>query len=52
MLYNQVEETATETFHMMQEAYGEKSMTHASILCWHKTFTEGMEFVVDDHQTG
>lgn len=43
--------SAAETFRMVQKAFGEKSMSRASVFDWHKLFKEGRERVEDEpHQ--
>ena len=43
---------ATETYGMLQAAYGPSSMNQASVFEWHKRFTEGRESVRDDERCG
>ena len=38
---------ATETYGMLQTAFGASCMNRASVFEWHKRFTEGREFVRD-----
>ena len=39
---------ATETYGMLQTAFGASSMNRASVFEWHKRFKEGRESVRDD----
>jgi hypothetical protein len=41
---------AIEKFHKMQKAYDKGSVTCASVLFWHRTFSKGTESIVDGHQ--
>ena len=43
---------ATETYGMLQTAFGASSMNRASVFEWHKRFKEGMESVRDDGWCG
>ena len=43
---------ATETYGMLQTAFGPSSMNRASVFEWHKTFKEGRESVRDDERCG
>ena len=43
---------ATETYRMLQTAFGPSCMNQASIFEWHKRFKEGMESVRDDERCG
>ena len=43
-----VGKNATETYRMLQTAFGESCMNRASVFEWHKTFKEGRESVRDD----
>ena len=43
---------ATETFGMLQTAFGVSCMNRASVLEWHKRFKEGRESVRDDERYG
>ena len=40
--------TATETYGMLQTAFGASCMNRASVFEWHKRFKEGRESVRDD----
>ena len=42
--------TATETYGMLQTAYGPSCMNRASVFEWHKRFKEGRESVRDDER--
>ena len=44
--------TATETYGMLQTAYGPSCMNRASVFEWHKRFTAGRESVRDDERCG
>ena len=43
---------ATETYGMLQTAFGASCMNRASVFEWHKRFQEGREFVRDDERCG
>ena len=43
---------ATETYGMLQTAFGSSCMNRASIFEWHKRFNEGRESVRDDERCG
>ena len=43
---------ATETYGMLQTAFGASSMNRASVFEWHKRFKEGREFLRDDERCG
>ena len=43
---------ATETYGMLQSAFGASCMNWASVFQWHKRFKEGMESVRDDERCG
>ena len=43
---------ATETYGMLQTAFGESCMNRASVFEWHKRFNEGRESVRDDERCG
>ena len=43
---------ATETYGMLQTAFGTSCMNWASVFEWHKRFKEGTEFVRDDERCG
>ena len=43
---------ATETYGMLQTAFGESCMNRASVFEWHKRFKEGRESVRDDERCG
>ena len=42
----------TETYGMLQTAFGSSCMNRASVFEWHKTFKEGRESVRDDVRCG
>ena len=44
--------TATETYGMLQTAYGPSCMNRSSVFQWHKRFKEGRESVRDDERCG
>ena len=44
--------TATESFRMLTEVYGEECMSRARVFEWHKRFCEGREDVEDDERSG
>jgi len=43
-----LKKSATETFQLLTEAYGEDCMFHARVFEWHKRFSKGRESVKDD----
>ena len=43
-----LKKSATETFQLLTEAYGEDYMSRARVFEWHKRFSEGRESVKDD----
>ena len=43
---------ATETYEMVQTAFGESGINRASFFVWHKRFMEGRESVRDDERCG
>ena len=43
---------ATETYGMLQTAFGASCMNQASVFEWHKRFKEGTESVRDDERCG
>ena len=43
-----LKKSATETFQLLTEAYGEDCMSRAPVFEWHKRFSEGRESVNDD----
>ena len=43
---------ATETYGMLQTAFGSSCMNRASVFEWHKRFKEGRESVRDDERCG
>ena len=43
---------ATETYGMLQTAFGASCMNQASVFEWHKRFKEGRESVRDDERYG
>ena len=42
----------TETYGMLQTAFGASCMNRASVFEWHKRFKEGRESVMDDERYG
>ena len=44
--------TSTETFNLLQEVYGDATMSRTRIFEWHKRFREGREDVEDDPKSG
>jgi hypothetical protein len=44
--------SATETFQLLTEAYGEDCMSRARVFEWHERFSEGRESVKDDDRPG
>ena len=43
---------ATETYGMLQTAFGQSCMNQASVFEWHKRYKEGRESVRDDERCG
>ncbi|XP_006865070.1 PREDICTED: putative uncharacterized protein FLJ37770-like [Chrysochloris asiatica] len=44
--------SASETRHLLKEAYGDEVMSRARVFDWHKRFKEGREDVRDDARSG
>ena len=44
--------TPTETFNLLQEVYGDATMSRTRIFEWHKRFREGREDAEDDPRSG
>ena len=47
-----LKKSATETFLLLTEAYGEDCVSRARVFQWHKRFLEGRERVKDDDRSG
>ena len=47
-----MEKNGTETYGMLQNAFGASGMNQALVLEWHKRFKEGTESVRDDERCG
>jgi len=47
-----LKKSATETFQLLAEAYGEDCMSRARVFEWHKRFSEGRESMKDDDRPG
>lgn len=47
-----LDKSASETHHLLKEAYGDEVMSRARIFDWHKRFKEGREDVRDDARSG
>jgi transposase len=47
-----LKKSATETFQLLTEAYGEDCISRARVFEWHKRFSEGRESVKDDDRPG
>ena len=47
-----LEKNATETYGMLQTAFGASCMNQASVFEWHKRFKEGRESLRDDERCG
>ena len=47
-----LKKSATETFQLLTEAYGEDCMSRAGVFEWHKRFSGGKESVKDDDRPG
>ena len=50
--YSKLGKNATETYGMLQTAFGASCMNWASVFEWHKRFKEGRESVRDDERCG
>ena len=50
--YFKLGKNATETYGMLQTAFGPSCMNRASVFEWHKRFKEGRESVRDDGRCG
>ena len=48
----EVGKNVTETYEMLQTAFGASCINRASVFEWHKRFKEGREFVRDDERCG
>ncbi|XP_055279696.1 protein GVQW3 [Moschus berezovskii] len=44
--------SASETHHLLKEAYGDEVMSRARVFDWHKRFKEGRENIRDDARSG
>lgn len=44
--------SASETHHLLKEAYGDEVMSRARVFNWHKRFKEGREDIRDDARSG
>ena len=44
--------TPSDTLEMLQEVYGDETMSHSRVFEWHKRFKEGREDVEDDSKSG
>ena len=42
----------TETLKLLQEVYGDDTMSRTRLFEWHRRFKEGREEVEDDHRSG
>ena len=47
-----LEKTSTEALEMLQQVYGESTMSRARVFQWHTRFNEGGEEVEDDPRSG
>ena len=47
-----LEKNTSETYGMLQTAFGASGINRASVFEWHKRFKEGREFVRDDERCG
>lgn len=48
----QLSKSASETHHLLKEAYGDEVMSRARVFDWHKRFKEGRKDVRDDARSG
>jgi hypothetical protein len=48
----QLKNTATETFEVLNKAYGEECLSRTSVFECHRRFKEGRELLQDDEQKG
>ena len=44
--------TPTEALKLLQEVYGDDTMSRTHLFEWHRRFKEGREEVEDDHRSG
>lgn len=44
--------TATESFCLLKQVYGEQSLSRSQVFEWHRRFKEGREDVEDDEHSG
>ena len=44
--------TPTEALKLLQEVYGDDTMSRTRLFEWHRRFKEGREKVEDDHRSG
>jgi hypothetical protein len=44
--------SASETFQMIKQAYGEEALGHSAVFKWHKRFAQGRNSWEDDGHTG
>ena len=51
-LYFKLVKNTTETYGMLQTAFGSSCMNRASVFEWHKRFKEARESVRDDERCG
>jgi [histone H3]-lysine36 N-dimethyltransferase SETMAR len=47
-----LKKTATQTYEMIKEAYGDAAASRSTVFEWHKLFREGRDLVEDDHRVG
>jgi hypothetical protein len=44
--------SASETFQMIKQAYGEEALGRSAVFKWHKYFVQGRDLLEDDEHTG
>uniref|UniRef100_A0A8D8XP38 Mos1 transposase HTH domain-containing protein n=1 Tax=Cacopsylla melanoneura TaxID=428564 RepID=A0A8D8XP38_9HEMI len=47
-----LKKTATESFALLKQVYGDRSMSRARVFQWHKRFSEGRDKVEDEKRSG
>jgi transposase len=45
-------ESASETFQMLKQAYGEEALGRSAVFKWHRRFAQGRDSLEDDEHTG
>lgn len=47
-----LDKSASETYRMIKEAFGEEALSRARIFEWYKRFKKGRDFIGDNHRSG